>query len=100
MFNFFHFPAFAKGFRRGWRRLLPPLPHQVIQQERIDVACKGHPAPDRFFSGLVLQRLIPKAEQQRGLPGELLLFSSHLQNIRLFIVTSHAVRHLKTIGVG
>ena len=40
--------------------------------------------------GLALQILAREAKQYRRLAGELLLFSGHLQNIRLFIVGGNA----------
>ena len=49
--------------------------------------------------GLVLQILAREAKQYRRLAGELLLFSGHLQNIRLFIVSGNADRTLDQLPI-
>lgn len=71
----------------GVEVLLPPLPQQVIQQQRVDVAREGEAALMGLVHGLCLQIRAGKPEEHGWLAGELFLFSGHLQNIRLFIVS-------------
>lgn len=73
----------------GAQVLLPPLAQQIVQQQRVDVSREGEAALMGLSLGLGVQVMALEAKQYRRLSGELLLFSTHLQNIRLFIVTCH-----------
>ena len=81
----------------GVEVLLPPLAQQIIQHQRVDVGREREAALMGLGHRLSLQIISRKAQEYGWLAGELLLFSTHLQNIRLFIVGGNHKREASTL---